>query len=32
MLLIYYSLGHAAGTYSYHLVTHEFGLAAGAMR
>jgi hypothetical protein len=25
MLLIYYSLGHAAGTYSYHLVTHEFG-------
>jgi hypothetical protein len=26
MLLIYYSLGHAAGTYSYHLVTHEFGL------
>jgi hypothetical protein len=26
MLLIYYSLGHAAGTYSYYLVTHEFGL------
>ena len=25
MLLIYYSLGHAAATYSYYLVTHEVG-------